>query len=203
MILKERKVNIMAERKLYVTDGEYMVYPIAEEDRENYVELHRQINGENTLYLNSFCKEELWKWTLSGTDKVFSIFDAEGNYCGSVELQNPTSRTPEIGIDLLECKRNLGIASKVIKMFARHTYQKGNIDYFIIRISSKNSHSRHVFEKMGVIPIGEDESGVKSFMKNFKEVVGDSNNLEDRLKKFFMEEEEVIYKYKLVPKLFM
>ena len=41
----------MLNRQVYVSDNEFIICPIADEDRDNYVELHRQINGEHTLFL--------------------------------------------------------------------------------------------------------------------------------------------------------
>lgn len=50
---------------------------------------------------------------------MFSIFNHDGEYCGSIEIQHPEADTPEIGIDLLENKRNKGIAPKVVVMLAK------------------------------------------------------------------------------------
>ena len=46
---KGEKMN----REIYATDGEYTLLPISDEDRENYIELHRQLNGEHTLFFKS------------------------------------------------------------------------------------------------------------------------------------------------------
>lgn len=197
------------DREIYVTDGKYTILPVADEDHDNYVELHRQLNGEETLFLNPVCKDIMWEHVLKGKDKSFSIFDSNGEYCGSMEMQNPDSFTPELGIDLLENKRNKGIATKVIKLLAKRLYEDKPVDYYLIRVSSKNPHSRYVFEKMGAIPIGEEESTFKTFMRSFKDVVGDTDigDVSDKLKKYFdeneNEEEEIVYRYKLVPELFL
>lgn len=196
-------------REIYATDGEYKIFPIIEEDHDNYVELHRQLNGENSLYINPYCKDIMWEYTLHGKDKVFSVFDKNDEYCGSLELQNPTSDVPEIGIDLLESKRNKGIATKVVKLLARRAYEDKNVDYYLIRISSRNPHSKHVFEKMGVILIREAEGTFKAFMKSFKEIMKntDTSDVQDGLKRFFGEdensEEEIVYEYKLTPEIFL
>ena len=118
---------------VYVSDNEFIICPIADEDRDNYVELHRQINGEHTLFLNEHCKDMMWEQVLEGEDKVFSVFEINGDYCGSLELQNPDSDTPEIGIDLFENKRNKGIAPKVVKLLAKRCYKDRKVDYFLIR----------------------------------------------------------------------
>lgn len=197
-------------RIIYAEDGEYKICPISDEDRENYVELHRQINGEGTLFLNPVCKDMMWKSVLLGKDKTFSVFDGDDEYCGSIELQHPDEEHPEIGIDLLEEKRNKGIAAKVIRLIAKRAYQDRAVEYFLIRISSRNQHSKYVFEKMGVIPIKTSESTFKNFMRGFKKTIGNTavdSTIEESLKSFFDDsdelEEEVVYEYKLVPKLFL
>lgn len=67
----------------------------------------------------------MWEQVLEGEDKVFSVFEINGGYCGSLELQNPDSDTPEIGIDLFENKRNKGIAPKVVKLLAKDAIRTG------------------------------------------------------------------------------
>lgn len=123
----------MLNRQVYVSDNEFIICPIVDEDRDNYVELHRQISGEDTLFLNEHCKDMMWEQVLEGEDKVFSVFEINGDYCGSLELQNPDSDTPEIGIDLFENKRNKGIAPKVVKLLAKRCYKDRKVDYFLIR----------------------------------------------------------------------
>lgn len=197
-------------REIYATDGEYTLFPIADEDRDHYTELHRQLNGEQTLFLNPKCKDLMWEQVLEGEDKVFSIYNSDGEYCGSAEIQHPKSDIPEIGIDLIESKRNKGIAPKVVALLVKRTYQDKPVEYYLTRISSGNPHSKHVFEKMGAIPIGTSENSYKTFMKEFQKVMEDvdvSNEVQDKLKKYFGEcedsKEEVIYKYKLIPELFL
>jgi hypothetical protein len=97
----------MAKRKEYLSTEEYFLYPLADEDRENYVELHRQINGNGTLFLNPVTKDTMWEQALDDVDKSFSIYTVNGGYCGNIELQNSSSTTPEIGIDLMQSARLL------------------------------------------------------------------------------------------------
>ena len=40
----------MLNRQVYVSDNEFIICPIVDEDCDNYVELHRQISGEHTLF---------------------------------------------------------------------------------------------------------------------------------------------------------
>lgn len=197
------------KREIYASDGKYMLFQISDDDRDSYVELHRQLNGESTLFLNPHCKDMMWEQVVDvNEDIVYSIYDNNGEYCGSIELQNYDSATPEIGIDLLENKRNKGIASEVVRLFAKRVYEERQVEYFLIRISSKNQHSRHVFEKMGVIFIGTTESPFDVIMRNCKNVLEEMNgnaSTQDGLEKDICKdsEKEIIYEYKLIPELFL
>ena len=197
------------KREIYASDGKYMLFQISDEDRDSYVELHRQLNGESTLFLNPHCNDMMWEQVVEvNEDIVYSIYDNDGEYCGSIELQNYDSATPEIGIDLLENKRNKGIASEVVRLFAKRVYEERRVEYFLIRISSKNPHSRHVFEKMGVVFIGTTESPFDVIMRNCKNVLEEMNgnaSSQDELEKDICKgsEKETIYEYKLIPELFL
>ncbi len=51
----------MTKRKIFALDGEFTICAIANKDRSDYVELHRQLNGEKSLYLNSLSKDMMWE----------------------------------------------------------------------------------------------------------------------------------------------
>lgn len=198
-------------REIYASDGEYNLLKIAADDRDNYVELKRQLNGEQSLFFNPYCKDMMWQYILEEKDNItYSIFDSYGEYCGSVELQHYKEDIPEIGIELMEKKRNMGIAVKVVKLLAKRAYMDKKVDYFLIRISSNNSHSKYVFEKMGVIPIGIKESNFNKFINTYQENIRNTDNNEDIeniIRPYFdicsNLKEEVIYEYKLIPELFL
>ena len=193
----------MMMRTPFVENERFVIYSISDEDRDNYVELHRQLNGEQTLYLNPLSKDMLWEQTLHGTTNVFSIFTVDKDYCGSIELQKPESKTPELGIDLLVNKRNKGIALEVVPLFARKHYELKEIDYFWVRISSHNPHSKHVFEKLGAIKIGEEETEFQRFSERFKEIMEEQEQDIENYRHLFGEsDDEVVYRYKLDPSIF-
>lgn len=184
------------DRKEFTSNNKYRLYPIAEEDREEYVELHRQVNGENTLFKNPMVMDLMWEETINGKTKVYSIYNMEGQFCGSIELQKPTSDTPEIGIDLLESYRNKGVAPSVVPLFAKAVCKQRNVQYFIIRITASNSHSKHVFEKLGAEFIEEEESLYKKIMKKF---IGLRESTEEasKLAEKYEADDEPVYVYKL------
>jgi len=100
----------MTKREIFAADGEFTICSIANEDISDYVELHRQLNGKKSLYLNPLSKDMMWEQILSNAESVFSLFIANGDYCGSIELQQSDSNMPEIGIDLLKNQRNIALA---------------------------------------------------------------------------------------------
>ena len=63
----------MMGRDIFAADGEFIICPISDVDRSDFVELYRQLNGEASLYLNPALKD--------------MMFTAKEDYCGSIELQ--------------------------------------------------------------------------------------------------------------------
>lgn len=190
----------MSGREIFAADGEFIICPISNADRSDYVELHRQLNGETSLYLNPVSKDMMWEQILNHADSVFSLFTTKEDYCGSIELQQSDSNTPEIGIDLLECKRNQGIAPKAVRLFARRVCEIRKVDYFLIRISSSNLHSKYVFEKMGAVKIGEEETAFSRFVERFGEIAEKTDHDLEQYRGLFGESvDEVVYQYRLNP----
>lgn len=188
----------MTGRDIFATDDEFIICNISNADRSDYVELHRQLNGEASLYLNPVSKDMMWEQILNHADSVFSLFTIKEEYCGSIELQQPDSNTPEIGIDLLVNKRNQGIAPKAVRLFAKRVYEIRKVDYFLIRISSNNLHSKHVFEKMGAVKIGEEETEFSRFVEVFRETAENAGQDLEEFRHLFGESvDEKVYCYRL------
>ena len=155
-------------RAIYTIGNGYILYKLEDADKNKYMELQRQINGVSS----SFLTDIMWDATLNelskGSDKCYSIYeDNNGQFCGCIELQNHNSSTPELGLNLVESKRNQGIAAKVVKLLVQKSCFERNIDFFLIRIKSNNLHSKHVFEKMGAVLIGEECPSGRRFLLNF------------------------------------
>ncbi|MCM1158441.1 MAG: GNAT family N-acetyltransferase, partial [Bacteroidales bacterium] len=105
-----------------------------------------------------------------------------------------------IGIDLVENKRNRGIAPRAIRLFAKKVCEEKQVEYFLIRISSNNLHSQHIFEKLGAVKIGEEESAFSKFVERFGEIAGKSEQDLEGYKYLFGEDgDEVVYRYRLNP----
>ena len=188
----------MTGREIFAADEKFIICNISDTDRNDYIELHRQLNGEASLYLNPISKDMMWEQILNDADSVFSLFTVKGDYCGSIELQQPNSNTPEIGIDLLKNKRNQGIAPKAIRLFARQVCELRKVDYFLISISSNNLHSKYVFEKMGAVKIGEEETDFSKFVERFRETAEKEGQDLEKLRHLFGDSvDEKVHRYRL------
>lgn len=153
-------------------------------------------DGEYTLYL-------LVDIFDSG-NKTYSIYDSNNDHCGAIELKNPMSDTPEIGVELLENKRNQGIAKKAVKMLVQKVCQERDVEYFLIKISSQNHHSKHVFEKMGAIFIGEEDNIYKRLISQFGDKRENLSADEQKILEDCLNDDniKVINRYKLMPDVF-
>lgn len=101
------------------------------------------------------------------------------------------------------------IDGKVIKLLAKQDYGEQEREHYLLRVSSRNTHSKHMIEKLGAILIAIEESQYKTFMRQLQKIAGeeDLRDISERIKRHFDEdddkEEEVVYRYKLTPELFM
>lgn len=101
-------------------------------------------------------------------------------------------------------KRNRGIASEVVPLFARKHYELKQIDYFLVRISFHNPHSKYVFEKLGAVKIGEEETEFQRFSERFKEIMEEQGQDMENYRHLFGEsDDEVVHRYKLNPSIFL
>lgn len=193
--------------EVYATNGEYSLVELTEADKENYFRLLEQVNKIDGFYDDPRHYELMWKVAQNVGTNEFSIYDRNNEYCGNITLNHYDSSTPEIGIDLLEEKRNQGIAAQCIKLLARTVHKsREDIEYFVLRVSSHNPHSKHMIEKLGAVYLGEEETLYKRFVKQLlKERTDESTNEERRARIDAVlqelstaEDDEVVYRYKLM-----
>lgn len=196
-------------KETYATNGEYYLVRLTEGDRDKYMALKRQVTTSTVYYDDTMLAKIMWESAIDGKDKNFSVYNKNDEYCGNVSLQNYDNKTPEIGVNILEIHRNKGIAGKVIKLLAKQDYGEQEREHYLLRVSSRNTHSKHMIEKLGAILIAIEESQYKTFMRQLQKIAGeeDLRDISERIKRHFDEdddkEEEVVYRYKLTPELFM
>lgn len=190
----------------YTTDGRYTLIKLTEADKENYYRLLEQTNTIPGFYDQPGNYEIMWKVAVDLNNLNYSIYNEDGEYCGDILIKDSEMSTPEIGIDLLVEKRNQGIAASCIKLLARTVHrERADIEFFVLRVSSRNVHSKHMIEKLGAIFVGEEDSLYNQFMKLLIEERAAECTDEERKEKLTSvlnklkdgKDEEVVYRYKL------
>lgn len=118
----------------------------------------------------------LWDSVIHGNDLTFMIFDNKNDFCGKVSLYNPENDHPEIGIELLRDYRNQGIAKRAVRLLINEAQKNVKKQYYLVRISIENKHSRHVFEKMGAVLDNTEDSTYKNALESLREILKVTND---------------------------
>ena len=198
------------DKTVYTSDGEYFLVLVTEAEKDNYMKALFPENDTHSFYRYVENRELFWKIIHNLKERDYSIYNSEGEYCGNIVLKHYDAATPEIGIELLESQRNKGIAGRAIKMLAKKYYQESDvIEYFVLRVSSNNTHSRHMIEKLGAEFDCEEETLVQRSLRLLKEQMGEEAfpKPEEAYRAEYgldaEEQEEVVYRYRLMPEAFL
>lgn len=196
----------MKNREIYVSDGEYSLCRLTEIDKDEYLKLLRETTSISYESLSQeICNNIMWNLALEGVFCEFSIIDNMGNYCGNIMIKYPKTEHPEIGIDIVEKYRNHGIAPKAIKMLAKRAYCDRQVEYYILRVSSQNQHSKHVIEKLGGVLDNSEDLFFNRLLCALKDrFEGESyEKLRKMVKEELLADEEEVYQYKYYPESFL
>lgn len=196
-------------REIYATDGTYHLVKLTEEDKERFLELMKQDNENADLWEKDSFRTMMWNFAVEESENLnYSIYDENDEYCGNIVLQNPKDKLPEIGVDIVVKKRNQGIAAKAIKMLAKRAYEDRQVDYYLLKVSSFNSHSKHMIEKLGATLIGTEETIYARAIRKLQEMNLDKDNPDmnatlSKMREEIEDKQEVVYRYKLGPDRFL
>ena len=151
MILEDEAMLIETER-LYIRR-------MTDADRE----LTKQIFAEGEFADEYKDNSEMYKLMEDSTwyeicrpDTINGMIFEKGTneFCGRVCMQRSEDEHPELGIELLRSKQNQRIGPEVIAAFCNWFHKESGISSIRVRIAEANTHSRHVFEKLGAVYIG-------------------------------------------------
>ena len=193
-------------REIYVTDGVLTICPASENDKGG---LLRNLGRDIAKLAESLSVIGLEMKISVAVDGInYSIFDEKNKYCGNIIIENPSSATPEIGINLVKAKRNKGIALRATRLVAKRFYEENKVDYFLLKASAENTHSRHMIEKTGAVFTGMEESPYKKILKKcIASVSGsDCEGMKSRFEKELEEYKNMpdnVCVYKLMPESFI
>lgn len=87
----------------------------------------------------------------------------------------------------------------------RKIYEERQVDYYVLRVSSKNLHSKHVIEKLGAVPDDSENLFLKRVIAAFQDVLGEKSyqKAREEAEKLLTDDEEKIYQYKYLPESFL
>lgn len=191
-------------REIYISDENYYLSMLTEEDKDEYMKLFMEVNATTDYFESQENFNIIWKAAMARKNQ-FSIFNKSGNYCGNIMLKYQETEHPEIGIDIVDLYRNQGIAPRIIKLFARKKYEEHPVEYYVLRVSSKNLHSKHVIEKMGAIPDDSEDLFFQRIVDVCKEILGEESygKAKKQAEEILYVDDEKIYQYKYLPILFL
>ncbi len=127
-----------------------------ENDKDHILRISRQspliADFEKADVITSHFREICWQnETAPGILPALIFLKNSETLVGRVCMQKIDTPTPEVGIDLLAEYRNNGFGPEAIIAFCNWYAGKFDLAKVNIRISQDNSHSIHVFEKLGAV----------------------------------------------------
>ena len=141
---------------IIATTERLLLRTLNENDKDHILTISRQspliANFEKTDVLAAHFREICWQnETAPGILPALIFLKDSETLVGRVCMQKIDAPTPEIGIDILAEHRNKGFGSEAIIAFCNWYAVKFGLIKVNIRISQENSHSIHVFEKLGAV----------------------------------------------------
>ncbi len=129
----------------------------------------------NAELANQFRKAN-WE-EVTGPSIVNALIFVKGtnDFVGKVCMQFVDKPMPELGIDILKKHQNKGFGPEVIKAFCNWYMKKHSLPAVKVRISKDNSHSIHIFEKLGAEFIGSTSYVSEASLDYFKKALPDAN----------------------------
>ena len=154
---------------ILVEDEDYLLRPLAERDKSNFIETEKQ---ENVVPKDTFDEpmfvEQLWRDTEEDCIFFSIIAKAADKFCGFCNLRRLNDEIPEIGISLQEPFRYQGIGVHVLPLFMQTVRQRTRVDRFLARVYSDNTACLRLMEKLGGVQIGTEPSEYMQLVEKIK-----------------------------------
>ena len=165
--------RIAITKRLYIReieDGDQdLVYELSQESSlfsdmprdDEFVALYKKYNWEEA---NSPC-------TYNGM-----IFRKDTDeFVGKICMQFTDREVPELGIDIMNAMKNFGYGPEAIEAFCTFYWSKTGVAKIKVRISKSNSHSIHIFEKLGAEYIGSTSYVSENSLDMMRELLPDAD----------------------------
>ena len=159
---------------IFVEDENYVLSRYEENEQDLYFKVWNE-TFENSLVQNDGnFKRKSWEDVLLDRNKLqLKVIDKRTQeYVGEVVLMKLDATMPELGIQLLRKYQGQGMGTWVMKLFVNQLKSIMKVDSFSVRIRSDNYISQRMFEKMGIVKIGEEEKEHAQLMYELMMVMG-------------------------------
>lgn len=125
------------------------------DDKATYHDLYYSSSSFKAVF-NEILFENIWKEANSESILVCTIVEkGSGRICGFCQLDGANTRTPKIGIDMIEAFRGRGYAQEAVRLLIEYASKSYDIDHFIWEAVTTNRASKHIAEKFGGMLIKE------------------------------------------------
>ena len=164
--------------RLAITTKRLYICQMTEDDFETVADLLKEGKIATSFLSNPKYVESLIKGVWLDITKAENynalIFLQESNtFCGRICLQDISEPCPALGIELLKAYQNQGIGPEAIIPFLNCCAKMMDIKRVRVRIWQGNTHSIHVFEKMGAVADGVKPYYSEKILDHIAEAFGE------------------------------
>ena len=158
----------------FVDEEDYELSRYEETEQDLYFKAWNEIFEDSPLINDEKFKRKTWEDVLSDENKLqLKIIDKlTQEYVGEVVLMKLDAEMPELGIQILQKYHGQGIGTRIMNLFVNQLKSIMQVESFAVRIRSDNHISKKLFEKMGVVKIGEEGKEYAELMCEFMRDVG-------------------------------
>ncbi len=162
------------------TTERLIIREIEEGDRENALRLLKessmQWHASMSEEFNAVYNEACWKEINSPETFNGMIFLREsGEFVGKICMQSVDKPLPELGIDIIKAHQNHGYAPEAIVAFCNWYSEKYGLKEVKVRVKKENTHSIHIFEKLGAEYLRPTSLVSENFLDKVKQMLPDAD----------------------------
>lgn len=146
-------------KKIFLKTNRLLLCELQDSDKENIFKIATEaITLRNEEYQKKF-NFAYWEEVNSETILNATMFLADSEtFVGRICMKYINETIPELGIEILNTYQNKGYGPEAIKAFCKWYANEYNVNEVSVRIKIENTHSIHIFEKLGAKLIGQSSS---------------------------------------------
>ena len=159
---------------IFAENDNFILSKYKDSEQELFYKAWNETFKNSPVLTNINFKEKSWEDVLTDKSKLqLKIIDTiSQEYIGEVVLLNINSEMPEFGIQLLRKYQGKGIGTMITKLFLDKLKSVTQVKEILIRIRSNNEISQKMFEKFGIVKIGEEGKECAELMVSLLDDIG-------------------------------